>query len=157
MSDVRIDSLYQQLILRHYRSPRHRGELPDATVEAIARNPSCGDEIRLQLRMEGDAVAGIAFQGEGCSISQAAASMMSSLLMGRSREEALQVADRFTEMMRGDEEAAQDPSLQDLRALAGVARFPVRVKCALLGFEALRRAVGRGRADSPPSRGAGEP
>lgn len=149
MSDLRIDSLYQQLILQHYRSPRNRGELPDATVAAHALNPSCGDEVRLQLRVEGTEVAGVAFQGEGCSISQASASMMSSLLVGRSLEEALALAERFAGMMQGDDDAARDPALQDLRALAGVAQFPLRVKCALLGFDALREAVGKARGLPP--------
>ena len=136
-----LNSLYQQLILEHYRSPRNKAELPDKTVEVHMRNPVCGDEIRLQLRIEDDRIADVKFLGQGCSISQAAVSMMTSLLKGRSVDEADTLAQRFTEMMHGDEEAAKDRSMGDLRALAGVSKFPVRIKCALLGFDALLEAL----------------
>jgi nitrogen fixation protein NifU and related proteins len=141
MSELQLTSLYQQLILEHYRKPRNRGELPDATVEVHMRNPSCGDEIKLQLRVEEGRIRDVKFQGEGCSISQASVSMMTGLLMDRDLDEAMALARRFTEMMHGDEEAARDRALKDLRALKGVAKFPVRVKCALLGFDALQEAV----------------
>lgn len=135
-------SLYQELILDHYRRPRNRGELPDADREAHMRNPTCGDEIRLQLRLGEDArIEDARFTGEGCSISQAAVSMMTQLVKGRTVDEAGRLAERFTRMMHGDEEAARDRELGDLRALAGVAKFPVRVKCALLGFDALHEAL----------------
>ncbi len=152
MPDVQLTSLYQQLILDHFRRPRHRGELPDATVEVQVHNPSCGDEVTLRLRVEEEVISAVAFQGEGCSISQASASMMSDLLMGRNLDQALALTGRFTALLQGDPGAAQDPSLKDLRALAGVARFPVRVKCALLGFDALRRAVGESRQGTPSPR-----
>ena len=141
MSEPQLTSLYQQLILEHYRKPRNRGELPGATVAVHMRNPSCGDEIRLQLRVREGRIADVKFQGEGCSISQASASMMTDLVVGKGLEEALALSQRFTAMMHGDEEAVRDRSLRDLRALAGVAKFPVRVKCALLGFDALQEAV----------------
>jgi len=139
--DVQLSSLYQHLILDHYRKPRNKGELEEATVEVHMRNPTCGDEVRLQLRVEEGKIAGVRFVGEGCSISQASISMMTSLLEGVTLEEALRLARRFTEMMHGDPEAAKDRDLKDLRSLAGVAKFPVRVKCALLGFDALQEAV----------------
>jgi nitrogen fixation NifU-like protein len=138
-----LNSLYQQLILEHYRNPRNRGELPDKTVEVHMANPVCGDEIRLQLRIEDDRVTDAKYVGQGCSISQAAVSMMTALLRGRSLSEAQRVADRFTEMMHGSPEAAKDPSMGDLRALQGVSKFPVRIKCALLGFDALQEALRR--------------
>lgn len=141
MSEIQLTSLYQQLILEHYRKPRNRGQLPDATVAVHMRNPSCGDEIKLQLRVEDDRIADVKFEGDGCSISQASTSMMTGLLMESRLEDAVALSERFTAMMHGDEEAAQDRSLRDLRALAGVAKFPVRVKCALLGFDALQEAV----------------
>lgn len=134
-------SLYQQLILEHYRHPRNRGELPERTVEIHMRNPVCGDEIRLQLRIADDRIEDAKFVGQGCSISQASVSMMTSLLRGRSLDDADVLARRFTEMMHGDEQAAKDRTLGDLRALAGVSKFPVRVKCALLGFDALQEAL----------------
>ena len=104
-------------------------------------NPVCGDEIRLQLRIEGSEIAEAKFVGQGCSISQASVSMMTTLLQGRSLDEAGTLAERFTEMMHGDEDAAKDRALGDLRALQGVSKFPVRIKCALLGFDALQEAL----------------
>jgi nitrogen fixation NifU-like protein len=136
-----LNSLYQQLILEHYRSPKNKGELPDKTVEIHMRNPSCGDEIRLQLRLEDGRVADVGFVGSGCSISQAAVSMMTALIKGRAVDEADELAEKFKAMMHGDESVAKDRSMGDLRALAGVSKFPVRVKCALLGFDALQEAL----------------
>jgi nitrogen fixation protein NifU and related proteins len=143
--EPQLASLYQQLILEHYKRPRNRGELEDRTIEVHMRNPSCGDEIRLQLKVEDDTIQDLRFLGEGCSISQASVSMMTALLKGKHLDEAIGVAKRFTQMMHGDAEAAKDRSLKDLRALEGVAKFPVRVKCALLGFDALQEAVKRTR------------
>jgi nitrogen fixation protein NifU and related proteins len=135
-------SLFQELILDHYRHPRNRGELPEpGVISAEKRNPTCGDEIRLQLRIRDDVIEDARFVGEGCSISQAAVSMMTQLLKGKSIDDAHQIADRFTLMMRGDADAAHDRRLGDLRSLAGVSKFPVRVKCALLGFDALEEAL----------------
>lgn len=143
-------SLYQQLILDHYRHPRNQGELDAKTVEVHAYNPVCGDEVRLQMRVEDDRIADVKFVGQGCSISQAAVSMMTVLLKGKSLSDADALAGRFTEMMHGDQEAARDRALGDLRALAGVSKFPVRIKCALLGFDALREAVQRMREGAHP-------
>ena len=141
MQQPPLNSLYQQLILEHYRNPRNKAELPDATVEVHMANPVCGDEVRLQLKVEGDAIREARFVGQGCSISQAAISMMTTLLKGRKLADADRLAARFTEMMKGDAEAARDPALGDLRALQGVSKFPVRIKCALLGFDALQEAL----------------
>ena len=141
MDTPQLSSLYQQLILEHYRNPRNKSELEEKSVEIHMANPVCGDEIRLQLRIENDSIAEARFVGQGCSISQAAVSMMTTLLQGRSLEDADALAKRFTEMMHGDETAAKDKSLGDLRALQGVSKFPVRIKCALLGFDALQEAL----------------
>lgn len=141
-------SLYQQLILDHYRRPRNKGELDPRTVEVYVTNPVCGDEVRLQMRVEDGRIGDVKFQGQGCSISQAAVSMITVLLKGKSLSDADTLAGRFTGMMHGDEEAARDKALGDLRALAGVSKFPVRIKCALLGFDALREAVERTRKGS---------
>jgi nitrogen fixation NifU-like protein len=142
-----LSSLYQQLILEHYRKPHNKGELDDSTVEIHMNNPTCGDEIRLQLRLEDDEITDARFVGQGCSISQASVSMMTDLLTGASVDEAEALARRFTEMMHGDEDAAKDRSLGDLRALQGVSKFPVRIKCALLGFDALQEALGPDEED----------
>ena len=141
MDSPQLSSLYQQLILEHYRNPRNKAELDEKSVEIHMANPVCGDEIRLQLRIDGDEIAEAKFVGQGCSISQAAVSMMTTLLQGRKLDEAEALAGRFTEMMHGNEEAAKDRSLGDLRALQGVSKFPVRIKCALLGFDALQEAL----------------
>ena len=150
METPQLNSLYQQLILEHYKSPRNKGDLEDRTVEVHMANPVCGDEIRLQLRIDDDVIQSAKFVGQGCSISQAAVSIMTTLLEGRSLSDAEGLADRFTAVMHGDEEAARDKALGDLRALQGVSKFPVRVKCALLGFDALREAL-RQSAGEPAS------
>jgi nitrogen fixation NifU-like protein len=136
-----LSSLYQQLILEHYKHPRNKGALEDANARAHLNNPTCGDEIWLMLKLDGDRIAAAKFVGDGCSISQSSASMMTQLVTGRSRAEAEALARRFTAVMHGDAEAAKDRSLGDLRALAGVSKFPVRVKCALLGWNALEEAL----------------
>ncbi len=139
--DAPLTSLYQELILEHYRNPRNKGELADHTVEAHVANPVCGDELKVQIRLDGDRIEEIAFDGQGCSISQASVSMMTALVKGKERSEAIGLADLFTDMMHGSEEASSDRSLGDLRALQGVSKFPVRIRCALLAFDALREAL----------------
>lgn len=162
VSEPKLKSLYQQLILEHYRKPRNKEELPDKTVEIHMANPVCGDEIRLQLRVEDDRITDAKFMGQGCSISQAAISMLTGILEDKELGEADALAERFTAMMHGDEEAATDRSLGDLRALEGVSKFPVRIKCALLGFDALQEALEEleedqdGESEPPGEPGEGE-
>ncbi|MBW3654598.1 MAG: SUF system NifU family Fe-S cluster assembly protein, partial [Gemmatimonadetes bacterium] len=135
-----LDSVYQELILKHYRSSKHRGELeaPDAVVPM--RNPVCGDDILLQVQVREGRISEIRFSGHGCAISQAAASMMSEHALGKSWDEVHAIAGRFREMIHGDETAARDKALGDMRALAGVAKLPRRVKCAMLAWDALDEA-----------------
>jgi nitrogen fixation NifU-like protein len=137
-----LQDLYQQVILDHYRRPRNKGPLEGATHALTLNNPLCGDVIDLMLRMEGNRIAEVQFEGKGCSISQASASMMGAVLKGRTVEEALSVMEVFTRMLHGDMDAAADTELGDLRALAGVSKFPVRVKCALLAWNCLDELVG---------------
>ena len=136
-----LSSLYQQLILEHYRNPRNKAELEEKTVEIHMANPVCGDEIRLQLRIERDHIAAAKFIGQGCSISQASISMMTAKIQGASLSDADALADLFTALMHGDAEAAKDNSLGELRGLQGVIKFPVRIKCELIGFDALQEAL----------------
>lgn len=143
-----LQDLYQQVILDHYRRPRNKGPLEEATHSLTLNNPLCGDVIDLMLRVEGDRIRDVRFQGKGCSISQASASMMGGVLEGRTVREALQIMEVFTRMLHGDADAAGDPELGDLRALAGVSRFPVRVKCALLAWNCLDELVG---GEGPPT------
>ena len=153
MSDLNLNSLYQQLILDHYRNPRNKGELPERTVDIHMANPVCGDEIHLQLQIEDDVIVDARHIGQGCSISQAAVSMMTNLIKGKPLSDAEGVAERFTEMMHGNEEMARDKSLGDLRALQGVSKFPVRIKCALLAFDALQEAIKKTRTEAGESAG----
>jgi nitrogen fixation NifU-like protein len=149
METPQLSSLYQQLILEHYRNPRNKAELEEKTVEIHMANPVCGDEIRLQLRIEGDQIEEAKFVGQGCSISQAAISMMTAKIQGASLSDAQALAERFTALMHGDTEVAKDKSLGDLRALQGVSKFPVRIKCALIGFDALQEALKKHAAEAP--------
>ncbi len=139
--EPKLSSLYQELILDHYRRPRNKGALDHPTHSVTLNNPLCGDEIELHLRVQGEVIKDVRFVGRGCSISQASASMMTQLLKDQAVPAALALADRMSAMMHGDQAVAQDKTLGDLRALAGVAKFPVRVKCALLPWNALTEAV----------------
>ncbi len=139
-----LGSLFQELILDHYKNPRNKGALEGATASAHLNNPTCGDEIFLQVRVEDGLITEVRFTGQGCSISQASVSMMTQRLKGKTPAEAAELTGRFTEMMHGDAEAARDRALGDLRALAGVSKFPVRVRCAMLGWNALQEALKEG-------------
>jgi nitrogen fixation NifU-like protein len=136
-----LSSLFQEVILDHYKRPRNRGDLPDATASAYRNNPSCGDEATLKLKLEGDVIADAKFEGVGCSISQSSISMMTQQIKGKTVTEALALLKRFAEMMHGDEAAARDKQLGDLRVLAGVSKFAQRVNCAMLGWVALEQAL----------------
>ena len=138
---MELNSLYQEVILDHYKRPHHKG-LVTGDIQVHHINPSCGDEVTLSLKMAGDRVESITWDGVGCSISQASVSIMSDLLIGKSRVEAEAILDSFVSMMQskgadlGDEEI-----LEDGVALAGVSKYPARIKCALLGWMAYKDAV----------------
>lgn len=140
---AQIGALYQEMILDHYRRPRNKGEIAGADETVLMKNPLCGDEITIQVKYEGDSVSDVGFSGRGCSISQASASMMTQLVKGKNVGEIESLRVRFREMVMGDESAAEDKSLGSLRSLGGVARFPARVKCALLAWNALELAIAR--------------
>ena len=137
--------LYQEIILDHYRKPRHRGRLDHAQVEVRHYNPVCGDELTVGLRVDGDRVAAIAVDAVGCSISQASASVMSEQVTGQTTEEALATGEAFRQMLVEDAEPDEDV-LGDGVAFHGVAKYPVRVKCALLGWMAFKDALVRAAA-----------
>ena len=136
-----IAALYQELILDHYRRPRNKGTLENADASAEMKNPLCGDEITLQVAFDANGVGDLRFSGRGCSISQASASMMTQLVKGKDVSEINALRHRFREMMLGDATARTDEKLGSLRALSGVARFPARVKCALLAWNALESVL----------------
>lgn len=137
-----LDELYRELILDHYRHPRNKGSLPDATVTSEGYNPLCGDEIEMDLRLQDGVIQDIAFRGRGCSISQAAGSMLTVAVKGHTRAEALRLIEAFRRLMT-DPEAEPAPELGDLEAFQGVARFPVRVKCATLATHVLEESLGK--------------
>ncbi len=137
-----MEDLYQEIILDHYRKPHNRAPtLDDEDVHVHHSNPLCGDEMDLRIRVDDDGTLDqVVFDGEGCSISQASASAMTIAVAGRELKDALELAEDFRLMMHGEEPTRLD-DLQDGIAFQGVARFPVRVKCALLGWMALRDAI----------------
>jgi nitrogen fixation protein NifU and related proteins len=135
-----LDAVYQELILKHYRNPARRGDMDAPDVVITQYNPTCGDDIVLQLRMQEGVIEDVKFKGQGCAISQASASMMANLIVGKSFDEAAPVLARFRDMIHGDDEAARDKVLGDLRALSGVSKLPRRVRCAMLPWDALEEA-----------------
>ena len=144
--EAELDELYRDIIIDHYRHPRHKGTLAAPTACHEGLNPLCGDEVTVGVEVKGNTVADIAFSGSGCSISQSSASMMTEAVLGKSLDEVRHLIDGFTEMMRGADDVDED-ALGDLEALSGVRKFPVRVKCATLAWhtldEALQEASGK--------------
>ena len=139
-----LDDLYRELILDHYRHPHNKGKLAKAT-HAEGYNPLCGDEIELDVAILGDTIEDVAFAGRGCSISQASASMMTDAVKGGSVDDAARLVESFRRMMT-DAESEPDEELGDLEAFQGVAKFPVRVKCATLAWRVLEDALSGGPA-----------
>ena len=136
-----LSELYQEVILDHNKNPRNFREIENADKTADGKNPLCGDEITLHVRFGDKSIDDVSFSGRGCSISQASASMMTQLLKGRGLDEVDELRTKFRDMVMGDQGLAEDKSLGSLRALSGVARFPARVKCALLAWNALEAAL----------------
>lgn len=133
-----LDSLYQELILEHYKRPRNHHVLEHATLQQEGINPSCGDELELYLVIDADVITEIAFVGQGCAISQAATSLMTEAVKGRTVSEAKTRAQEFRAMIHGDSPA---DALGDLKVLAGIAKLPARVKCATLAWVTLEQAL----------------
>lgn len=143
-----LGELYQSVILDHNRSPRNFGELPDATGRAEGRNPLCGDELTVWLRTdEAGRIAAVSFIGDGCAISKASASLMTQAVKGRTRDEALELFDRFHHLVTGtlSPDTPRD-SLGKLAVFGGVSEFPIRVKCASLAWHTMKAALGTGGA-----------
>lgn len=139
---MNLDELYQSIILDHYREKHHSGLREDYDAEVHHVNPSCGDELTLRVHLEGDQVTDISYEAEGCSISQASTSVMTDLLIGKDADYALELHDKFLEMMQSQGRIEPDEdTFEDAIAFAGVSKFPARVKCALLGWSAMRDAT----------------
>jgi len=138
--EAELDDLYRDIILDHYRHPRHRGSLRSPTSRHEGLNPLCGDEVTVELVVKDGRIDEVAYNGSGCSISQSSASMMTEAIEGKSVDEVNELSNAFTSMMRGSDDV--DPEiLGDLEALAGVRKFPVRVKCATLAWHTLNEAL----------------
>jgi nitrogen fixation NifU-like protein len=131
-----LEELYKEVILDHYRTPRNKGRIDPHDVALERNNPLCGDEIELFLKFDGDTVTGVAFEGKGCSISQASTSMMTEKVKGLAAKDAAELAESIKRMMAGDEDGDAE-TLGDLVSLKGVVKYPVRIKCALLGWNTL--------------------
>jgi nitrogen fixation NifU-like protein len=143
-----LEDLYREIILDHYRTPRNRGELPTPpAVVAQGHNPLCGDEITVYVQLDDDVVSDVKVGGQGCSISQSSASMMSQAIKGRTVRDVRALVRRFKGMMSieeagdGDGDGSADVALGDLEALQGVVKFPVRIKCATLAWNTLLEAL----------------
>ena len=142
MALSKLDSLYMAVVSDHSKHPLHRGKVADAEVLEL-HNPTCGDVIELSLRIDADGkIADIAFDGAGCTISTASASMMTDAVLGKTKDQALELAEIFSRMVQGQQEDVQE-RLGEAALLAGVAKFPQRIKCATLSWKALEKAIER--------------
>lgn len=141
MSFNNLDTLYRQVIMDHYKNPRNKGTLADDAITLEMNNPTCGDRIQLHFIIEDDTVVDAKFEGEGCSISLASASMMTQVVKGKQVNEALEMAQYFSQMMLGQEPETDDLELGDIQALQGVQKFPARIKCATLAWKAMEKAI----------------
>ena len=139
---MQLEQMYQEIILDHYRHPHHRGLRDPYDIEVHHVNPTCGDELTVRVLLDGGTVTDVSYDGQGCSISQASASVMTDLVIGRRLDEALEVQQEFLTLMQGRGKVEPDEEvLEDAVAFAGVAQFPARVKCALLGWMAFKDAA----------------
>lgn len=143
---MELDSLYQEVILDHYKHPLHKKLSADFSAQVHHVNPSCGDEITLNVMVRNGLVENVSWEGVGCSISQASTSIAADLMIGKSLEQALTTVDSFSQLMSSKgTEPGDEKVLEDGVALAGVSKFPARIKCALLGWMAFKDAAIRSK------------
>jgi nitrogen fixation NifU-like protein len=135
------DDLYKDKILDHFENPRNYGILDNSNVSEKGSNPLCGDELELFLRLEGNKIQDIKFNGKGCSISQASGSMMTDVVKGKTKEQAIKLMKKFKRAMLEDNEEIFSDDEIELEALLGVKKYPIRVKCAVLAWNTLERAL----------------
>ena len=146
---MKVEELYQEIILDHYRSKHHSGLREPYQAEVVHVNPTCGDEVRLRVHLVGDTVSDVSYESLGCSISQASTSVMTDLVIGRDVAYGMDLYEEFLTMIQGKGQIEPDEErLEDGIAFAGVAKFPARVKCALIGWSAFRDAVVRAQSTS---------
>lgn len=138
---MQLDNLYQEVILDHYKNPQHKKLSPNFDAQVHHINPSCGDEITLNVTLDGQFVKEVSWDGVGCSISQASVSILADLLIGKNLDQAQVIADSFMRLMQSKgTEKGDEALLEDAVALAGVSQYPARIKCALLGWMAFKDA-----------------
>jgi nitrogen fixation NifU-like protein len=135
---MQLDDLYRRVIMDHYKSPHNSGTFDDDAITVEMNNPTCGDTISLQLMVKDGIIERAKFKGEGCSISIASASMMTDAVKGKKFEEALQIAQDFSSMMTGSDAEFE---YEDIQALSGVTKFPARIKCATLSWNAMKKGI----------------
>ncbi|MGM0804567.1 MAG: Fe-S cluster assembly sulfur transfer protein SufU [Bacillota bacterium] len=138
-----LDQLYRQVIMDHYKNPRNKGVIEDNALTINMNNPTCGDRIQLTLKVEDGKIESAKFDGEGCSISLASASMMTQAVKGLPVEDAVKLAKIFYDMMLGNDYDDESYDLGDIEALSGVSKFPARIKCATLAWKAMEQGVGK--------------
>lgn len=153
---MQLQSMYQEIILDHYKNPHGRGLREPFDGESFQVNPTCGDEVTLRVKVDGDKVADVSYDGQGCSISQASASVLNDLVVGHTVDEAMVTMDAFVDLMQGRGKVEPDEEvLEDAIAFAGVAKYPARVKCALLGWMAFKAALANAELDGNTANGDG--
>ncbi|MDQ0215146.1 nitrogen fixation NifU-like protein [Oikeobacillus pervagus] len=140
MSFNNLDQLYRQVIMDHYKKPRNKGKIEDGALTVDMNNPTCGDQIHLTMNVEDGIVTDAKFEGEGCSISMASASMMTQAIKGKDIDTAIKLSKIFSDMMQGNE-YPDDLDLGDIEALQGVSKFPARIKCATLAWKAMEKGL----------------
>ena len=139
-----LDDLYQEIILEHYKQPKNQGVVPEANIEVDGRNPFCGDEIKLTLKVVDGVVQDVKFNGSGCAISQASASVMTEHIKGKKVSEIKELFQEFSHMVRGEEhEHLHIDEMDELSAFQGVSSYPTRVKCAMLAWNAMKDGIER--------------
>ena len=140
---MELDDLYQEIIFDHYKQPRNQGDLQDANLNIEGKNPFCGDQVSLSLNIHDNIISDVKFHGSGCAISQASISMMTEKIKNKSVTEAKELIDQFSRMVKGSDKI--DPEtieeLDELAAFQGICEYPTRVKCAMLGWNTLKKAI----------------
>ncbi|MGH3950457.1 MAG: Fe-S cluster assembly sulfur transfer protein SufU [Pseudonocardiaceae bacterium] len=151
---MQLQNMYQEIILDHYKNPHGRGLRDPYDGESFQVNPTCGDEVTLRVKVDGDKVTDISYDGQGCSISQASVSVLNDLVVGHTVYQAFTTVDAFVDLMQGRGKVEPDEDvLEDGIAFAGVAKYPARVKCALLGWMAFKAALVEAGVDGSSSIG----
>jgi nitrogen fixation protein NifU and related proteins len=142
MADAALDALYQEVILDHNRRPRNFHPMEHASCSADGKNPNCGDQLTVWLKVDDEVVTDVSFQGQGCAISKASASMMTDAIKGKTRADVVTLYEKVHKLVTGEDlSLAKDKEMGSLRALGGVSKFPMRVKCASLSWHAMKAAL----------------